>query len=80
MCCVLPDLISDVVLGIDWLYAINYLTDTYLLSLVCGGATVCIMGTKYSCSCAFVDVCALKLVLKTMHVVKVSAWFSVIHL
>ena len=46
--CVLPNLTSDVVLGIDWLHAINPWIDwhAYSLFLDCGGHTVHILGTK----------------------------------
>ena len=45
---VLPNLTSDVVLGMDWLYDINPQIDknTYSLSLDCEGHTVCILGTE----------------------------------
>ena len=79
LCYILPNLIIDVVLGMDWLHAINPLVDwnIYSPSLDCRGETICIWGTKYSCSHAFVKVCALKSVLKMMCSDKVSAWFGV---
>ena len=48
LCHVLPNLTSDVVLGMDWLHAINPWIDwnAYSLSLDCRGHTVCILGTK----------------------------------
>ena len=47
LCHVLPNLTSDVVLGMDWLYDINPWIDwhTYLLSMDCEGNTVRILGT-----------------------------------
>ena len=74
------NLTNDVVLGMDWLHAINPQIDwnAYLLSLDCASHTVCILGTEKGCSRANVEVCALKLVLKTMHSDKVSAWFGVL--
>ena len=45
---VLPNLTSDVVLGVDWLHAINPWIDwnTYLLSLDYEGHIVRILGTE----------------------------------
>ena len=69
LCYVLPNLSSDVVLGTVWLHTINPLIDcnAYSLSIDCRSETVCVLGTKYGCSCAYVMVCTLKLVLKMMH-------------
>ena len=79
-CHVLPNLTSDMVLGMDWLHSINHWIDwnVYSLSLDYGSDTVCILGTKKGCSRANIEVCALKLVLKTMCCDKVSAWFGLI--
>ena len=65
LCYILPQLTSSVVLGMDWLHAINPLIDwnAYPLSLECIGEIVYILGTKLDCSCASVEVCALKSVL-----------------
>ena len=52
----------------------------YSLSLECGGEAVCILGTKYSCSNANIEVFALKLVLRIICSNKVSAWLGVLRL
>ena len=39
-----------------------------------------ILGSKYGCSRAYIEVCALKLVLKTIYSEKVLAWFGVLRL
>ena len=53
LCCILPNLTSDVLLGMDWLYVLNPLIDSYdySLSLVRGDKIdgVHIMGTNKSC-------------------------------
>ena len=48
LCHILPTSISDVVLGMDWLHAINPWIDwhDYSPSLDYGGEIVCILGTK----------------------------------
>ena len=47
-CCVLPNLPSNMVLGIDWLHTINPLIDwsTHSLSIGCIGKIIYILGTK----------------------------------
>ena len=51
-CCILysilQNLTRDMLLGMDWLHAINHWTDyhAYLLSLNCGGHPLCTLGTK----------------------------------
>ena len=78
LCCILTNLTSDVVLGMDWFHAINPQTSysAYSLSLDCRGNTVHLLHTILGCSHANIEVCALKLVLKTLHCDKVSAWFG----
>ena len=78
--CILPNLTSDVVLGMDWLHAINPLVDWNNLSLYldCVGETAYILGTKYGFYHAYVQVCALKLVFKMIFSEKVSAWYGVL--
>ena len=78
----LLNLNSGIVLGMNWLHAINPLTNwhAYLLYMVCVGETVRTVGTKYSCSYAFVKVCVLKVVLKTMRCDEVSAWYGALPL
>ena len=80
LCCILPNLTNDVVLGMDWLHAINPLIDwnNLSLSLDCRGETAYILGTKYGCYHAFVQVFALKLVFKMIFSEKVSAWYGVL--
>ena len=75
LCRVLPNLTTNMVLGMDWLHTINRRTNwyAYSLSLDCGGHTVHILGTKYSCSCANIEVCSLKSMLKLMHYDKESS-------
>ena len=48
LCHVLPNLTSDVVLGMDWIHAINPQIDWKVnsLSLDCESHTLCIFGTK----------------------------------
>ena len=73
LCHVLPNLTSDVVLGMDWLHAINPWIDwnAYSLSMDCGSHTVRVLGTETGCSHSHIKVCALKLVLKTMNCNKI---------
>ena len=79
LCCVLLSLTRDMVLGMDWLYAIDHWINwnAYSLSLDCRGHTTRIMGTEYGCCFAHIELCALKLVLKTMHCDEISAWFGI---
>ena len=76
---VLPNLTSDVLLGKDRLHAINPRIEwnTYSLYLAFRAQTIRILETIQGCFHAFVEDCALKLVLKTMHCNKVIAWFGV---
>ena len=76
---VLPNLTSDVVLGKDRLHAINPRIEwnTYSLYLDFRAQTIRILETIQGCFHAFVEVCALKLMLKTMCCDKVIAWFGV---
>ena len=78
--CVLPNLANDVVLGMDWLHAINPQIDwsAYSLYIDLRGHTVCILITKKGCFYTNAEVCSLKSVLKTMHCDKVSAWLGVL--
>ena len=48
LCCVLPHLTSNMVLGMDLSHTINPLINwnNYLLSLDCGGAILCILSTQ----------------------------------
>ena len=48
LCCVLPNLTSDIILGMDWLHALNPCIDwnTYSLSIDCRGQTLCILSTQ----------------------------------
>ena len=68
LCYILPNLTSDMVLGMDWLHMVNPLIEWNAKSLYIefGGRNLFILGTKSSCSHASVEVCALKSVLKTM--------------
>ena len=47
-CCVLPNLTSNMVLGIDWLYTVNPLItwSTHSLSMGCIGKIIYILGTN----------------------------------
>ena len=58
LCHILLNSTSDVVLGMDWLNAINPLINLHdlLLSLVCRGEIVRIFGTKYDCFYASFEV------------------------
>ena len=80
LCHVLPNLTSYVVLNMDWLHTINPLLEcnTYSLSLEFVDEIVYILGTKCSFCHAFVKVCTLKSVLKTMCGDKVPSWFGVL--
>ena len=80
LCHVLPNLTSDVVLGLDWLHAINPWIDwkAYSLSLDYSSHTARVLGIKTSCSHSHIEVCALKLVLKMIYCDKISAWFGVL--
>ena len=66
LCCILPILTSDMVLGMDWLHAINPLIDwnNYSLSVEYGGETIRILGTKYSFFHASIKDCVLKSVVR----------------
>ena len=80
--CVLLNLTSDVVLGMNWLHTINHMINwnNYSLSLVYEGGNLSILGTKSGCFLANFEVYTLKLVLKTMCSNKVLAWFGVLWL
>ena len=82
LCHALPNFTSDVVLDMDWLYAINPLIDwnNKSLCLKCGVDILRILGIEYDCFHAYVEVCALTLVLKKMHSDKVLAWLGVLRL
>ena len=64
LCCILLNIISDMVLGMDLPHAINPLIkwNHYFLYMVYRYDIVRILGTKSSCFCANIEVCALKLV------------------
>ena len=64
----------------DWFHTINPVINwkNYLISLECRGEIVRILGTKYGYSHAYVEVCALRLVLKMMQSEKILAWFGVL--